>query len=201
MTHIFDFDNTLVYTDRANNDAYRRALALEGLACPAAEGRITRQTVRAAYPWLSEDRLAHIVRSKQRLFSRELTVPNAPLIERVRSLGRDRCLLWSSAGRDRLFSLLDYYGLRDCFFAVRLSGKRDVVRELEKLARDFSLNLQDLTVYEDTRMHIMALRARGIRVADMGCEPPKMPSNPAGFAGVGTVPLWRFVQKYAFQAV
>lgn len=166
MMHIFDFDNTLVYTNRANNAAYNRALALEGLAPILSEGRITRVTVKAAYPELTGEQLKRVIANKQAHFPKEQTSVNGPLLAYVRSLGRERCLLWSSADQGRARALVEYYGLEPCFSTLYFSEKTHVVQELEKLAQRFSIKMRDLTVYEDTDPYIEELRAHGVRAVD-----------------------------------
>lgn len=183
MTHIFDLDNTLVYTDRANCDAYNEALRREGLEPITAAGRITRETVRFAYPEMADVQLQRIITGKQALFSPKKTVLNVPLLEYAKEQGRDRCLIWSSADYGRACSLMVYHNLKAHFFDVYFSPKTDIPRELELLVRRFLLNPGNLVVYEDTEGHIEELRKMGIRVID---------ANALGAYGVkpGPRPNW-----------
>lgn len=175
MNYIFDLDNTLVYTNQANNDAYNAALRREHLAPIQWEGRIVRSVVREVYPQLTDDQLQRIIRSKQACYPFERTQVNAPLLRYVKALGRERCFLWSGADQGRARSLMDYHHLNGLFSAAEFSEKTDVLREFDALVRRFSLDPRDLTVFEDTDRHIEALRSAGISVVDVKSWSPEVP--------------------------
>lgn len=173
MTHIFDLDNTLVYTDQANHDAYNEALQQEGLKPIALEGRITRETVWFVYPNLTNTQIQRIIASKQMLFPLEKTFVNAPLLQYAKEQGRDDCLIWSGADYGRIRSLMKYYGLDAYFFDIYSSKKSNIVQEFEELSRRFSIEPQDVIVYEDTNCYIEELRRIGVKTIDVKFWSPK----------------------------
>lgn len=164
MKYIFDLDNTLVFTDQANNVVYNEALERAGLSPLQVEGRITRGTVRATYPQLSRSQFDQIVAEKQAAFSPALTWVNRPLLERAANWGRENCLVWSSADRARAISLMEYHGLWAYFFDVCFSPKRDVCQELKKILRRYSISQEDVVIFEDDVLHIAALQDSGIQI-------------------------------------
>lgn len=174
MTHIFDLDNTLVYTDQANHDAYNEALRKEGLEPIVSAGRVTRETVRSAYPDLTSIRIQRIISRKQMFFSLEKTFVNAPLLRYAKEQGRNHCLVWSSADYGRACSLMKYHSLDMYFFDIHFSKKINIAQEFEELAQRFSIERQDVIVYEDTDSFIEELRRMGIKAIDIKSWFPKI---------------------------
>ena len=167
MIHIFDLDNTLVYTDAANRDAYNAALREAGLEPVRSSGRITRHVVKKAYPQLSDPQLRQIIARKQALFLPEKTVVNLPLLQYARRQGRDHCLIWSGADPARAAALIRCHGLDAYFRDTYFSKKADMAAEFRELLRRFSLKKEELTIYEDTDSSIEMLRGMNILVVDV----------------------------------
>lgn len=168
MKYIFDLDNTLVFTDLANNTAYNAVLQRAGLPPIQTQGRITRETVGAAYPQLSQHQLEQIIQEKQAVFSPALTRVALPLLERAANQGRENCLVWSSADPARAIPLMEHHGLGAYFFDVCFSPKRDVCRELGKILQEHSISPGDVVVFEDAAAYIAALRGGGFQVVEAG---------------------------------
>ena len=167
MKYIYDLDNTLVFTDQANNLAYNAALKKEGLDPILLPGRITRETVLEVYPDLTDTQLARIISNKKAVYSVEQTYVNGSLLRQAKRQGKNNCFIWSSADPERASAVVDYHGLREWFSDIYFSKKTDISREIEDLSQYLSLSLQDMVVYEDTYKHIQELQRTGITVIDI----------------------------------
>lgn len=66
--HIFDLDNTLVYTNEANNDAYNMALIQFGMKPIEGVERITREIVFEKYSNLTDLQRYQIVKKSKNYF-------------------------------------------------------------------------------------------------------------------------------------
>ncbi|WP_143821578.1 hypothetical protein [Moraxella caviae] len=84
-----DLDNTLIFTDLANNLAYINAIAsvFPDMAVHA-HGRLTQDSICQNFAHLTEQQIQKIVFTKQKLFSQyvHLTQPNTPLIALFKQL-------------------------------------------------------------------------------------------------------------------
>jgi len=65
MRHVFDLDNTLIYTDSLNNDSYNYALKKLGLATINDCKRITRDVILSKYPEINSFQKNEIIELKQ----------------------------------------------------------------------------------------------------------------------------------------
>ena len=169
MKHIFDMDNTLVYTDEANNEAYNTALEKMGMVPLRGEMRITREIVLNAYPMLTAEEIKRIVETKKSCYCVEKTYVNEELLQYVRGRERENCFIWSCANRERAFSLMDYHGMDGLFSNIYFSPKADICREYKEMIRYFDIENEDITVYEDTDGYIKQLRGIGVRTVDVKC--------------------------------
>lgn len=164
--HIFDLDNTLVYTNEANNDAYNMALIQLGMKPIEGVERITREIVFEKYSNLTDLQRCRIVEKKQELFPLEKTRTNKDLLWFVRQIGRDNCFVWSGADPMRGRAILRYHEMETLFADVQFSKKENITQELFELSRCLGISLQDITIYEDIDEYIIELRNIGITVID-----------------------------------
>lgn len=167
MKFIIDLDNTLVFSDDANNTAYNMALDLEGVNPILVNGRITRSTVLETYPELAGERIDRIIANKSRLYPVHETRLNRDLVKYIRTQGKNACLLWSSASEKRILSILDYHKIKNLFFDIFISTKSDVFKDLEVMVSRYVMTYQELIVFEDNDRYIEELREKGIRVVDI----------------------------------
>ncbi len=167
MKHIFDLDNTLVYTNQANNDAYNSALRQAGLKPIRGVDRITRETVRRVYRHLTGEQIQKIITNKRTLYCVQKTYVNHRLLRYARKQGVENCFVWTSADCGRAFSVMEHHGLHRYFSDIYFSEKRNIVQELEDLTRHFCLEPQDVVIYEDTDTYIEELRQGGVEVVDV----------------------------------
>lgn len=71
---VFDMDNTLIKTDKANNLAYADAISLVlGVKCDIGNGdRFTRNRLKAIFPNLTDAQFSEIIACKEKFFKSHL---------------------------------------------------------------------------------------------------------------------------------
>lgn len=120
MNYIFDLDNTLIYSDYANNAAYKEAvqdvLHTDLEICGA---RITRADIAANFPQLSSVQMSEIVAEKEKLYAKYIgkTWLNVALLTMLKHLyvNNKRTILLTYSGKKRADNLLEFYGLSHIF--------------------------------------------------------------------------------------
>lgn len=164
--YVFDLDNTLVYTDKLNNDSYNHALNLFGLSPISYYKRITRNVIFEQYPSLNEVQRSEIIAIKQMHFINNLenTHPNAELIKYLKSLPVDLCVLWTSGEETRVMAVLEYYQLKYSFRRVVFSDKADLEDDLQRICREFDIHSEHLVFYEDNKCLIEELQKLKVNV-------------------------------------
>ena len=163
MKYVFDFDNTVVFSDAANNAAYNEVLELFGLPAIKTTARITRRDVFERYLDLTEEERVKIVREKQKHYSPELTVLNQNIIDLVIKNEPENCVLWSRADSDRVERILDYHGIRYFFSDVIISPKKSINEEIAFLCSRYSCRPCDLVIYDDEPIILK-------QINEIGCE-------------------------------
>lgn len=161
MKYIFDLDNTLVFTDTANNAAYNKALIQMNLPPIHQSERITREIVFKKYPELSGQEKNYLVNLKQKFFSPGETTINEDLCRVVKSLNKQDCVLWSRAEMNRAERILQYYGMRELFCEVVFSPKMRIADEINWLCRKFTCSRKNLVFYEDNSEIADQIKAMG----------------------------------------
>lgn len=123
--YLIDLDNTLIYTDRANNLAYEKAikdlLKIEGYKLfeelsSISTGRITKQTL--AQLLINKDMIQRIVALKNECFENFLfaTEGNLILLNELDNLKmQGHLILATNANKRRALEIIDYYKLRNYF--------------------------------------------------------------------------------------
>lgn len=119
---VFDLDGTLVETNHANFLAYEKAIRLAAEAdvpihFDCAE-RFNRNTLKKAFPRLTETAMEKIIREKEKCFDEFL--PETRLNRNVadilcRYCGTNPTVLVTDCRRARALAVLDYHGLTDKF--------------------------------------------------------------------------------------
>lgn len=155
--YVFDFDNTLVFTDVLNNEAYNFVLKKFGLSEIRDVARLTRKIVFQRYPevekWKDE-----IIELKQKFFLKHLerTLPSREFLQLVIS-GEGENILWTSAEEIRVFAVLKYYKITEKFKKVVFSKKTDVEKDVKEICRIFKCNKEELIFFEDNLKVIQEL--------------------------------------------
>lgn len=161
--HIFDLDNTLIYTNKLNNDSYNYALTKLRLEPIVSCSRVTRKVVLNHYSFLNEQRQTKLIQLKQAYFINHInkTELNLQLHSVLHSQSPKCCVLWTSAEKERVLPLLKYYQLQFAFSEIIYSNKNNVRRDIEKICQRFSCISKQLIFYEDNIVIIEVLRSLG----------------------------------------
>ena len=159
--YIFDLDNTLVFTDDLNTEAYNFALKKVGLACIADVPRITRKTIMQEFPSLRIRCVKKIFKIRQNYFCKNLekTKLNEAVFKELISKNPRDCFLWLSADQTRANAILKHYKLKKYFDKIIFSPKRDIGEDLKKITRFARCSVSDLVFYEDDKVIFEKLRA------------------------------------------
>lgn len=164
--YVFDLDNTLIMTDELNNASYNYALTQLGIPPITVSTRITRDVVFDNYPNLTELQKNQIVKLKQGYFIDNIhcTHPNTNLIYLLKSKNAAHCVLWTSADKNRVSSLLMHYRLENHFVTIIYSSKRKLSEDIVKICNIFDCDSKQLFFFEDDANIVNELRLLGQKV-------------------------------------
>lgn len=157
--YVFDLDNTLVFTDALNNEAYNFVLKKFGLSEIRNVERITREVVFQKYPevekWKDE-----IIALKQNFFLNNLerTFPARELLIKLKNSEKCGNILWTSAEETRVIAILEYYKIAEKFRDIVFSKKADVEKDIKKICRIFECSQEDLIFFDDNLRVIQKLK-------------------------------------------
>ena len=117
---VFDLDNTLVKTNRANNKAYKEAIQIVlGNVATIRKGRITRSDLLTFFPGLSKPQFDAIVKLKEDLYVKYLheTALNKQLSKMLKLLKEEgnETILLTECSRIRANQVCDYYSVTPLF--------------------------------------------------------------------------------------
>lgn len=147
---VFDLDNTLVFTDRLNNESYNFALAEIGKERMDGIERITRNIVYSIYD-LTDDEKHRLIKMKQEYFVNNISKIelNDYLISKLRKLDSSKCVLWTRAEKVRAEAILKYLHIDDCFAKVFYSHKDYLESDIKTICSFFNCKKEDLIFYDD----------------------------------------------------
>ena len=153
----FDMDNTLVNTDNVNNLSYKSAIhqvlgqTYDNLFDEFA--RINRIDVKDKLYWISDEQFNEIISIKSTLYRKHIaqTLLIPKVVNFLKSVSSsNKCILVSNACSDRVNQTLDFYNLKEYFYAI--ITKDDCIDWCNKFktAIDlFSLDPTNIWVIED----------------------------------------------------
>lgn len=149
--YVFDLDNTLVFTDCANNYSYNYALMRKGLFPITDCTRITREILKIKYPNINEVCKQEIIELKRRCFGAnlEMSTLNTAIYNILDSNKANDCILWTSAEECRVKSILEYYNLSRKFKTIYYSNKLNVSYDIENICQIHQCSPNQLVVFED----------------------------------------------------
>lgn len=159
---LFDMDGTLIHTDNANNIAYK--LAIRDVLGEVPDDlfnnvyRIRQVDVKNAIKNISEEQFNQIVTYKKEYYIKNISATY--LIDNVVDLLKlhnktHKCILVSDACCDRVMQTLEYFNLKNKFYAI--ITKEDCSDDEDKFTsaiRKFKLNPDELWVFEDEQENI-----------------------------------------------
>ena len=154
MNYIFDLDNTLIYSDAANNLAYKEAvrnvvngdLRIDG-------GRITRGDIAARFPNLSAAQLSKIIAAKESLYPQyfDKTLLNPALLSILKHLAANqkRTILLTYGGKNRALQLLEYYGIGKYFSEKYFKEDLSTMSKYKFATDVLELNSRKIVLFEN----------------------------------------------------
>lgn len=147
---VFDLDNTLVFTDKLNNESYNFALTKIGKERIVDVKRITRNIVNTVYE-LTGDEKQQLIKTKQEYFVNNISKIelNEDLISKLKELDSSMCILWTRAEKVRTEAILKYLHIDDCFSKVFYSSKHDLEGDIKTICALFNCKKEDLIFYDD----------------------------------------------------
>lgn len=164
--HVFDLDNTLIYTDSLNNDSYNYALNQLGLATINDFKRITRDVVFRRYPDLNDVQKNEIIALKQKYFVNNLkrTLPNTSMLQLLEVQNVELCVLWTSAEEERVIAILKHYKICNSFKKIIFSNKTELIQDIERICEILECSFEHLIFYEDNKSLIKELQQLNLNV-------------------------------------
>lgn len=166
--YIFDFDNTLIFTDSLNNKSYNYALESVDLNPIPNYKRITREILHKEYPTLSEFKINEIIELKQMYFITNLMYShlNSYLFNLLSFENSSNCIIWTSASQNRVIPTLIYHNIKDYFKLIYYSNKNNLYSDIAELCSLMNCRIDDLIIFEDSDRIISNLRNLGVEVYD-----------------------------------
>lgn len=165
---VFDMDNTLIKTDKANNLAYSEAISLVlGVKYDIAHGeRFTRDRLKTVFPNLTETQFSEIVARKEQCFESyiketELNHNLFMLLKRLHHEGY-HTILSTNSRSGRAISLCNYYNLTKYF--VRRFFYEDCIDNKYTLLKSLGYDLQNVVLYENEEDSSSEANASGINL-------------------------------------
>jgi len=148
---VFDLDNTLVFTDKLNNEAYNQSLIYFGLSALNDYKRITRKVVINTYYHLSSSQINDIIRMKQEYFIKNMHITelNYQLVNILKSYKNESCILWTSAEEIRVQALLEHHNISDEFCSIIYSDKKNVADDVDRICELMSCLPEHLMFFEN----------------------------------------------------
>ena len=160
---IFDLDNTIVFTDELNSEAYNYALVLNGKEPIYDVKRLTREVIFSRFK-LTETEKENVVKIKQNYFldNIEKIKKNDNLLKLLIGKKSDDCILWTSAEKCRVEAILNYLKLKDSFSWIYYSTKVNIKEDLENISQFFKCSKSQLKFYENDSNVLSQLNLFGI---------------------------------------
>lgn len=168
---VFDMDNTLIKTNKANNLAYSEAIKLVlGVKYDVDhDERFTRGKLKTIFPNLTETQFSEIVARKEQCFESyiketELNHNLFMLLKRLHHEGCHTILLTNSRSR-RAICLCNYYNLTKFF--VRRFFYEDCADNKYSLLKSLGYDLQNVVLYENEDDSSFEANANGIKLENI----------------------------------
>ena len=159
---LFDMDNTLINTDKANNESYksaiRQVLGQEYDDLFIDLTRICREDVKKRLFGISEEQLKDIVSMKSIIYNDNInqTSLETDVVELLENISTtNKCILVSNACANRVNQTLEYYNLKDKFYSIITSEDcKDVCDKFDAAIRKLQLEPDSLWIIENEQKNI-----------------------------------------------
>lgn len=147
MKYIADLDDTLINSTKLNNDAYNYALEKFGYSRINKDKRLTRNSIKN----IDENILKDIIKLKQEYFISDWLpyriVKNELLINKLKSVGKNNCFLWTKADKNRVEKVLKKCKLKYLFKEIIFDNKEDFNQSITKLKK--ATKSKQFVIYEN----------------------------------------------------
>lgn len=166
LTFVFDLDNTLVETDRANSLSYMEAIniVLNASISQNFHKRFTRTKLRLLFPNLSEELYKSVIKAKNERFYAHMsdTTLNTNLVKVLEILHNTSChtILLTNSHKERALAVCDYYGISQ-FFRDKYYAEENAGSKYEILVRN-GLDLNSVILFENELNGAQEAMANGI---------------------------------------
>lgn len=165
---VFDMDNTLIKTDKANNLAYSEAISsILGVNCNIEKGkRFTRNELKELFPNLTETQIDEIIDHKEKCFESylnetELNTNLFSLLKRLHQEGLHTILL-TNCHAGRAISLCNFYNLTKYF--LQRFFYEDCLDNKFTFLKSLGYNLQNVVLYENEETSSLEAITNGINL-------------------------------------
>ncbi|MDY2831437.1 MAG: HAD hydrolase-like protein [Sodaliphilus pleomorphus] len=166
LTFVFDLDNTLVETDRANNLSYMDAIntVLHSSISWDFNNRFTRNELRLLFPNLTEELYKSVIKTKNERFYAHMgdTTLNTNLVKVLGVLYSTGCrtILLTNCHRERALSVCNHYGISQ-LFSDKYYAEDKVGSKYEVLIRN-GFDLSSVILFENETEGAQEAMANGI---------------------------------------
>lgn len=163
---IFDLDNTLVKTNRANNKSYEEAIkAVTGIDYRHKKTRFTRVDLSIAIPNLTPIQISEIIKVKEDFYIRHIqeTALNVQLVKCLKLLkdcGEETILL-TECRKTRAQQICDYYDLKQFFSREYYLEDYDGTGKYQYL-KTLNMPLDYAVLFENEKTEIRKAKRFGI---------------------------------------
>jgi len=163
---VFDLDNTLVKTNRANNMAYKEAIrTIVGMDIPMKHRRFTRSNLLTVLPNLAEPEFNAIIKLKEELYTNHLqeTTLNRQLLKilRLRNHVGDETILLTECSKTRAKQVCDYHSLTPFFDKSYYKDDMGSINKYQYLKGILS-SLGSVILFENEQTEIKRAKQYGI---------------------------------------
>ena len=164
--YLFDMDGMLFFTDELNNESYNLALIENNFNPIRGEKRITREIVKDFYPEIDEQKMAVLINKKQDYFTKNIcrVQKNDFLFDILSKTERKNCILWTSAEKKRVDSMIEEFGLQRFFGRVIFSTKKHISKDIDHICEEFICTREQLCAFEND-----VLVAKELKEDNVGC--------------------------------
>lgn len=165
---VFDMDNTLIKTDKANNLAYSEAISsVLGVNCNIEnEKRFTRDGLKKLFHQLTQTQIDEIIDRKEKCFESYLneTKLNNNLFNVLKRLRQEGffTILLTNCHCGRAISLCNFYGLTKYF--VQRFFYEDCLGNKYTLIKSLGYDLQNVVLYENEEASTSEAVTNGIKL-------------------------------------
>lgn len=154
MNYIFDLDNTLIYTDFANNIAYREAVKnIIGADLEICCSRITRDSIAMLFPNLSATEMSKVIQEKEHQYEKHInkTILNTALVDVLKYMkGKNMSsILLTYSSKHRAEQLLRFHGISNLFSAKYYKEDYEGKSKYKYATTTLGLNGSDIILFEN----------------------------------------------------